>query len=281
MIERVEMINPKHKLSICIQCRLVGLSRSTYYAHVGAKAQRVGNEELVLRELIDRIYTDDPTTGTRRMSDQLRAEGYRVNRKRVRRIYREMGISAIYPKPRLSRMGKGHKIYPYLLRDIKIDGPDIAWSTDITYLPMPTGNMYLMAIMDIYSRKIIAWDISNTMDVAFCKRVLELALDKGRKPQVFNTDQGSQFTSNGFTQMLKEARIAISMDGKGRFIDNIFIERFWRTVKYDYFYLYRPDNVMELKEGLTKWINRYNAVRTHSSIGGLTPDCVYTGKIAA
>jgi putative transposase len=230
---------------------------------------------------IDKAFTEDPTMGTRRMSAHLANTGMPANRKAVRRLYREMGIMPIYPKPRLSRPGKGHKIYPYLLKGLDISAPDQVWSTDITYLPMPSGHMYLMAVMDIYSRRIVAWDISNTMDVCFCKRVLRQALDTGRKPGIFNTDQGSQYTSEEFTQALLDEGIRISMDGKGRFIDNIFIERFWRTLKYDYLYIYRPEAVKELRQGLSRWIERYNTVRTHSSVGNLTPDAAYFGRAAA
>lgn len=231
------------QLSIVQQCRLVGLHRSVFYYQPAKESK----ENLTLIAEIDRLYLKHPFYGTRRMTALLQNMGYIVNRKRIKRLYQVMGLEAIGPKPSLSKPAKGHKIYPYLLRDLQINSVNQVWATDLTYIPMPTGFMYLMAVVDLYSRKVIAWPtprwgVSNSMDTDFCSSVLKEALQYG-KPEIFNTDQGSQFTSEVFTNTLKEYGIQISMDGKGRAIDNIFavrrtVERLWRSVKYEYLYLH-------------------------------------------
>ena len=203
--------------------------------------------------------------------------GYQVNRKRVQRLMRKMGIEAIYPKPRLSRPEPGHKIYPYLLRNLAITYPNQVWCADITYIPMPHGFMYLVAIMDWYSRYVISWRLSNTLDTAFCLDALDEALAQG-KPAIFNTDQGVQFTSNDFTAVLSEATIAISMDGRGRYLDNIFIERLWRTLKYEDIYIWHYELVPELELGLHKYFNFYNVERPHSALNDFTPAQIYHGS---
>ena len=224
------MIDPKHpKLSVVRQCGLVGLSRSTgYYAPVGESA-----EDLVLKALIDRLFLETPYFGSRKMAEMLRRQGYRVNRKRVRRLMREMGLEVIWRKPNTSKPHPEHRIYPYRLRGLTIERPNQVWAADITYIPMPKGFLYLVAIMDWHSRKVLAWRLSNTMQADFCVEALEEALARHGRPEIFNTDQGSQFTGIDFTDALITAGVRISMDGKGRFMDNIFVERLWRSLKYE------------------------------------------------
>lgn len=269
------MIETDHPvLSISRQCELVGLPRSVFY-YQPAKADE---ENLRLMEEVDRLYLKHPFYGSRKMTQVLKAQGYQVNRKRIQRLYQLMGIQAIGPKPNTSKPIQGHKVYPYLLRDLKIERINQVWATDLTYIPMPTGFMYLMAVVDLYSRKVISWGLSNSMDTAFCCRVLQEALQTGT-PQIFNTDQGSQFTSDAFTNILKKNNIQISMDGKGRAIDNIFVERLWRTVKYEYLYLQRPESCQELYQGLKQYFLFYNQERLHQSLDYKTPESIY--KVAA
>ena len=269
--EKRAMIDRQNaQLSIAQQCVLVGLHRSVFYYKPTYESQ----ENLELMAQIDRLYLKIPFYGTRRMTALLRQIGYSVNRKRIQRLYQLMGLEAIGPKPNLSKAGKCHKIYPYLLRDMKVDRANQVWATDLTYIPMPTGFMYLMAVVDLYSRKVIAWGVSNSMDTDFCCSVLKEALQTG-KPDIFNTDQGSQFTSEAFTDILKENNIQISMDGKGRAIDNVFVERLWRSVKYEYLYLHRPDSCQELYKGLQNYFKFYNSERLHQSLEYQTPEAVY------
>jgi len=234
-------------------------------------------EDLDLMRRIDELYTDDPSRGSRSIRRQLRRQGIRVNRKRIQRLMRLMGIEAVYPKPRTTRRHPGHKVYAYLLKDLSITQPNQVWAADITYIPMSRGFMYLVVVMDWYSRKILSWRVSNTMDPAFCIDALEEALDRYGAPEIFNTDQGAQFTSNAFTQVLKDHHVAISMDGRGRCQDNIFIERLWWTLKHQYLYLHSFDNGKTLRRGLAGWIQYYNQERGHSSLDDRTPDEVYYG----
>ena len=227
-------------------------------------------ENLHYMELIDKQYTKKPFYGSRRMRDHLLLLGYRLNRKRVRRLMRKMGLQAIYPKPRLSKKDKAHKIYPYLLRDVKITHVNQVWSADITYIPMPHGFMYLVAIIDWHSRYVLSWRLSNTLDVEFCLEALNDALGYG-KPEIFNTDQGSQFTSLAFTGRLSDEKIKISMDGRGRALDNIFVERLWRSVKYEDIYLKIYQTVSELSLGLGEYFKFYNDDRPHQGLKGYTP----------
>jgi putative transposase len=267
----VEVNHPE--LSVRRQCELLGLARSTfYYEPTGATP-----EDLHLMRLIDELYTDYPFYGSRRITEALTRRGEEVNRKRVQRLMREMGLEAIYPKPRLSAAGRGHKIYPYLLRGVKIERPDHVWSADITYVPLPSGFMYLAAVIDWYSRYVLAWRLSNTLDGAFCLEMLEEALQGGR-PEVFNTDQGVQFTAEAFTGRLISAGVAVSMDGRGRALDNVFVERLWRTVKYEDIYIRGYETVAELLQGLTRYFAFYNQERLHQSLGYETPAEVYRGK---
>ncbi|CAN5822655.1 hypothetical protein BH24BAC1_BH24BAC1_38140 [soil metagenome] len=266
------MIEVDHPvLSVKRQCALVGLSRSVFY-YQPAKAD---GENLRLMAEIDRLYLKCPFYGTRRMREALKAQGYEVNRKRIKRLYQLMGIQAIGPKPNTSKPMQGHKIYPYLLRDLKIDRVNQVWAPDpMTYIPMPTGFMYLMAVVDLYSRKVVSWGLSNSMDTDFCCGVLQEALQAGT-PLIFNTDQGSQFTSDAFTGVLKQHGGQISMDGKGRAIDNIFVERLWRSVKYEYLYLNRPETCQELYQGMRQYFQFSNQERLHQSLHYKTPESVY------
>jgi putative transposase len=269
----VEFNHPE--LSVRRQCELLGLARSTfYYEPTGATS-----EDLHLMRLIDELYTDCPFYGSRKITEALTRRGEEVNRKRVQRLMREMGLEAIYPKPRLSAAGRGHKIYPYLLRGVKIERPDQVWSADITYVPLPSGFMYLAAVIDWYSRYVLAWRLSNTLDGAFCLEMLEEAL-KGGRPEVFNTDQGVQFTAEAFTGRLLSAGVVVSMDGRGRALDNVFVERLWRTVKYEDIYIRGYEMVAELLQGLTRYFAFYNQERLHQSLGYETPAEVYRGTRA-
>lgn len=227
--------------------------------------------------LIDEQYTRTPFYGIRRMKVALQEQGYRVNQKRVQRLMRRMGIEAIYPKPKLSQHNEGHKIYPYLLRGLEIDQPDQVWATDITYIRMHRGFVYLVAIMDWFSRYVISWSVSVTMDVYFCLEAVDKALRQG-KPGIFNSDQGSQFTSREFTGLLLGADIRISMDGRGRVFDNIFIERLWRSVKYEEVYLKEYQDVLSCIAGLQAYFHFYNDERPHQALGYRTPKEVYRAR---
>ena len=266
------MIDPAHQnLSVLRQCRLLNINRSTYYY----KKRPIKPIDLKLMELIDRQYLKTPTWGSRSMRNHLRRLGYKVNRKRVQRLMRLMGLEAIYPKRKTSQPYPDHKIYPYLLRSLKIDRPNQVWAADISYIPMSRGFMYLVAVMDWQSRKVLSWRLSNTLDTDFCVEALEDAINQFGSPDIFNTDQGAQFTSRAFTDVLKEHDIKISMDGRGRVQDNIFIERLWWTVKYHYLYLHTFDNVTQLRNGLNEWFRHYNEERFHQALDTLTPDEVY------
>ncbi len=257
-------------LSVSQQCELLGLSRSSYYYEPATESA----ENLALMELIDREYTAHPFLGSRRLRSWLRGEGQRVNRKRVQRLMRLMGLEAVYPKPRLSVGGAGHKVYPYLLRGVAIARVDQVWSTDITYIPMPHGFMYLTAVMDWYSRYVLSWRLSNTLDVEFCLEALNEALSRSC-PEVFNSDQGVQFTSASYTGRLEKAGARVSMDGKGRCLDNVFVERLWRSVKYEEVYLWRHETVPALHAGLTRYFGYYNRARRHQGLNDQIPAEVY------
>lgn len=259
------------QLSICRQCELLGLSRSSYYYQAAEETE----ENLEMMRLLDREYTLHPFKGSRRLALWLSKQtGQKVNRKRVGRLMDVMGLQAVYPKPKLSEPGQGHKVYPYLLRGVEVVRPDQVWSTDITYVPLPSGFMYLAAIIDWYSRYVISWRLSNTLDGGFCLEMLEEALGTGR-PEVFNTDQGTQFTAAAWTGRLESAGVAVSMDGKGRCLDNVFVERFWRTIKYEDIYLKGYETVPGLRQGLGLYFPYYNDEREHMSLGNRTPAEVY------
>ena len=228
--------------------------------------------------LVDEQHLETPWYGSRQMARHLRRLGYKVSRKRIRRLMRVMDLSAIYQKPNTSRPHPQHKVYPYLLRGVKIDRPNQVWCADISYIPMRRGFLYLVAIMDWASRKVLSWRLSNTMDADFCVAALEDALARYGKPEIFNTDQGSQFTSDVFTGALRDADIRISMDGKGRWMDNVIIERLWRSLKYECIYLHAFETGSEVRQGLSRWIDYYNTDRPHSSLDDKTPDEAYWQK---
>jgi putative transposase len=271
----VEVNHPD--LSIGRQCELLGLCRSSFYYEPSSETA----ENLALMNVIDKQYTAEPVFGSRRMTKWLEKQGYAVNRKRVQRLMRLMGLEAIYPKPKLSMPGQGHKVFPYLLRNVAIVRVDQVWSTDITYIPLASGFMYLAAIIDWFSRYVIAWRLSNTLDGSFCLEMLDEALALGR-PEVFNTDQGVQFTAEAFTSRLVNAGVAVSMDGKGRCLDNVFVERLWRTVKYEDIYIKGYEAVPPLQIGLGRFFPYYNNERMHQALDYRTPGEVYhAGKTAA
>ncbi len=271
------MVEPDHPtLSVRRQCALLGLCRSNLYYEPVAETP----ENLRLMRLLDQEYTAHPFLGSRRLTQWLLAQGEVVNRKRVQRLMRVMGLEAIYPKPKLSAAGRGHRIYPYLLRNVRIERPDQVWSTDITYVPLARGLMYLAAIIDWFSRYVLAWRLSNTLDGSFCLEMLDEALRRGR-PEVFNTDQGVQFTAAAWTSRLESAGVAVSMDGKGRCLDNVFVERLWRTVKYEDIYLWRYEAVPQLQQGLGRYFPYYNEARQHQALDYRTPAAVYQQGRAA
>ncbi|MGR2849347.1 IS3-like element ISVpa4 family transposase [Vibrio vulnificus] len=261
-------------LSIKRQCELLNIARSTaYYQPIGLSA-----EEITLRRMIDEIHLQYPFMGSRRIRTELAKKGHSVNRKRVVRLMRDMGIGAIYPKPKTTLANKAHKVYPYLLRDIEVTYPNQAWAIDITYIPMAKGFLYLVAIIDWYSRKVLAWRLSNTMDTSFCIEALEEALKHYGPPDIFNSDQGSQFTSIEFTQKLIEHNVRISMDGKGRWVDNVFIERLWRSLKYEEIYLKAYTTPREAELEIGNYMVFYNEERNHQGLNNLTPDEAYFGR---
>jgi len=268
------MVDPQEpNLSITRQCRLLKIQRSSFYY----RSKPVKAEDLELMRLIDEQYLEAPIWGSRSMRSHLRRLGYKINRKHVQRLMRLMGLEAIYPKRRTSRPHPEHKVYPYLLRNLSIERPNQVWAADITYIPMSRGFMYLVAVMDWHSRKVLSWRLSNTMEADFCVEALQEAIERYGCPEIFNTDQGAQFTSEAFTKVLKDNGIAISMDGRRRVQDNIFIERLWWTLKHQYLYLRSFANGSELRVGLRDWFWFYNGERFHQSLDNWTPDEVYYG----
>lgn len=266
------MIDRSHEtLSVARQCVLIGLGRSSLYY----KPVREKTEDLDLKALIDRQFLETPYFGSRKMTAVLRRQGHVVNRKRVRRLMREMGLQVIWRRPNTSKPNPEHRVYPYLLRGMVIDRPNQVWCADVTYIPMPRGFLYLVAVMDWHSRKVLAWRLSNTMHADFCVEALEEALARFGRPDIFNTDQGSQFTSLAFTSVLEGAGVRISMDGKGRCMDNIFIERLWRSLKYEEIYLMAYATGSEARLGIGRWITAYNSMRPHQALAYRTPDEVY------
>jgi len=265
------MIESQHpNISIRRQCALIELNRSTFYREAVAESTL----NLHMMRLIDEQYMRTPFYGYRKMTVELQRRGYMVNRKRVARLMQKMGLQALVPYQQLSQPAPGHQIYPYLLRGLSITHPDQVWSTDITYIPMVHGFMYLVAIIDWYSRYVLAWQLSNTLDGSFCLDTLNTALEQAR-PEIFNTDQGSQFTARAFTGRLADADIRISMDGRGRALDNIFVERLWRTVKYEDIYLKNYETVPALEGGLQDYFYFFNYERPHQSLGYRVPGAVY------
>ena len=271
------MIEREHdRLSVSRQCQLVGLSRSTwYYRAVGESA-----ETLALMQRIDQLYLEYPFYGSRQMMRHLAREGKRVGRHRVRRLMRLLGLEAIYRKPRTSVANPDHRVYPYLLRGLTIERPNQVWCADITYIPVKGGFLYLVAIMDWASRRVLAWRLSNTMDTSFCLAALAEALEGYGIPEIFNTDQGSQFTSIAFTGQLEATGIRCSMDGRGRCLDNVFIERLWRSLKYEAVYLRELEDGFEAQRVIDTWMAFYNETRPHSALAGRTPAEAYRDGVA-
>ena len=268
------MIDPELEgLSISRQCELLSIPRSTYYYQ---RQEAESDENLALAAAIDRIWTASPAFGSRKITQMLyRLGGVLANRKRVRRLMKLMGIASLAPGPTTTKANPAHIKYPYLLRDVVVDHPNQAWATDITYIPYAKGFMYLVAIIDWHSRKVLSWRLSNTMGVDFCVSALTEALALYGAPEIFNSDQGSQFTSSQFTSILECHDVAISMDGRGRAIDNVLVERLWRTIKYEHIYLNPAASGTELREELARYIEFYNSERPHDGLGGKTPDEAY------
>jgi putative transposase len=270
--ERKEKIDRQHALPIIRQCTALDICRSSAYRSPGG----INDAELELMRKIDVLHLRHPFKGSRRLRDNLWDDyGLQVNRKRVQRLMRAMGIRALYPGAKTTRPNPQHKVYPYLLRDLKVEQVNQVWCTDITYIPMRKGFLYLVAIMDWHSRKVLSWRLSNSLDTAPCIEALEEAIAKHGRPEIFNSDQGCQFTSDDFVRVLKGNGIKISMDGKGRWIDNVFIERLWRSLKYEEVYLKAYDTVRQAEEGIGVWLTFYNQDRRHASLSRMTPDQVY------
>ena len=270
--DRRAMLDPDHTvLSIRRQCRLLGVARSGVYRPRPA----ANDNDLGLMRRIDELFTQFPFLGSRRLALMLGTDGPPINRKRMQRLMRQMGIEALGPKPRTTKPAPGHKVYPYLLRGLTIDRPNQVWAADITYLPIGRGFLYVVAIMDWASRAVLAWRLSNTMDSSFCVEALEEALARFGRPEIFNTDQGSQFTSTAFTGVLAAAGVRISMDGRGRWMDNVFIERLWRSLKYEDIYLKGYADGREAKAGIAQWVAFYNGRRPHMALANRMPMVVW------
>jgi putative transposase len=269
-----DLVDREHpKLSVRVQCELLGVSRSsTYY-----EAVEPSEADVRLRRVLDELYLKDPCLGSRRLVSVL-ARDYEItiNRKALQRVRRDMGHEAIYCRPRTTIPGPGHRIFPYLLRDVKVETPNAVWCSDITYVPMERGHAYLCAVMDWHSRKVLGWELSNTMDVGLCLRALQAAYEnEGCAPSMMNTDQGSQFTSEPWLQALESRGVRISMDGRGRWMDNVFIERLWRSVKYEEIYINGCVDIPSQRKALERWFARYNDWRPHQALGNQTPACVH------
>jgi putative transposase len=269
------MIDREHKLPVVRQCQLLDLPRSTAYY----REQEEDEGTLALMRRMDELHLEHPYAGSRMLRDMLRLEGYAVGRKRVRRLMRLMGIAAIYQKPKTTQRHAAHPVYPYLLRNLSITRSNHVWCADITYIPMKRGFVYLFAVMDWGSRKVLAWRISNTMTTDFCIEAVQEALLRYGKPEIFNTDQGSQFTSFEFTKLLMDNGIAISMDGKGAWRDNVFIERLWKSIKYEEVYLHAYDTVSAARKGIERYLGFYNRNRPHQTLDGIPPDAFYYNNL--
>jgi putative transposase len=270
------MINRTHDLPVIRQCQLLRIARSTAYY----LPRPTSMADLALMRRIDELHLDYPFAGSRMLRDMLRREGQTIGRKRVGTLMKKMGIEALYRKPNTSRRHAAQPIYPYLLRNLTIDRPNQVWATDITYIPMRRGFVYLVAVIDWHSRRVLSWRLSNTLTTDFCLDALEEAINRYGRPEIFNTDQGSQFTSSEFTSLLKENGIRISMDGKGCWRDNVFVERLWRTIKYEEVYLKAYDSMSAAKASLSRYIDFYNNRRPHQSLDSQTPDAIYFANIS-
>lgn len=265
------MIDPEHKLPISGQAKLLKISRSTIYY----RPRPICDVDLMLMRRIDELHLNYPFAGSRMLRDLLSHQGLKVGRRHVRTLMQRMGIETLYRKPNTSKRAPGHKIYPYLLRSLPITRPNQAWAMDISYIPMARGFVYLAAVIDWFSRRVLSWRLSITMGTSFCIEALDEALSLHGKPDIFNTDQGTQFTSEAFTCRLKEEGIQISMDGRGRWADNVFVERLWRSLKYEHVYLHAYETVGEARSKIGRYFEFYNSRRPHSSLGAQTPDQVY------
>jgi putative transposase len=269
------MIDPEHDLPIKQQAEVLGISRSTVYY----EPRPVSDEDLWLMRRLDELHLNYPFAGSRMLRGLLWQQGLEVGRRHIKTLMRRMGIEAIYRKPNTSKPAPGHKIYPYLLRDMAVTRPNQVWAMDITYIPMARGFIYLAAVVDWFSRRVLAWKLSITMEASFCIEAVEEALSNNEKPEIFNTDQGSQFTSDDFTGLLRKNGIDISMDGKGRWRDNVFVERVWKSIKYEEVYLHAYETVQEARTSIEKYLEFYNSIRPHSSLDGFTPDQVYFNRL--
>ena len=269
------MIDPEHDLPIKQQAEVLGISRSTVYY----EPRPISDEDLWLMRRLDELHLNYPFAGSRMLRGLLWQQGLEVGRRHIKTLMKRMGIEAIYRKPNTSKPAPGHKIYPYLLRDLAVTRPNQVWAMDITYIPMARGFIYLAAVVDWFSRRALAWRLSITMEASFCVEALEEALSKNEKPEIFNTDQGSQFTSEDFTGLLRKNGIDISMDGKGRWRDNVFVERVWKSIKYEEVYLHAYETVQEARTSIGKYLEFYNSIRPHSSLDGFTPDQVYFNRL--
>jgi putative transposase len=269
------MIDPEHDLPIQQQAKVLEISRSTVYY----EPRPIPDEDLWLMRRIDELHLSYPFAGSRMLRGLLWQQGLEVGRRHIKTLMRKMGIEAIYRKPNTSKPAPGHRIYPYLLGNIAVTRPNQVWAMDITYIPMARGFVYLAAVVDWCTRRVISWRLSITLETNFCIEALEEALSSNEKPEIFNTDQGSQFTSDDFTGLLKKHGIKISMDGKGRWRDNVFVERVWKSIKYEEVYLHAYETVHEARNSIGKYLEFYNSIRPHSSLDGITPDQVYFNRL--
>jgi putative transposase len=271
------MIDRSHELALASQARLLGVSRSTVYREPAP----VADADLGVMRRIDELHLDYPFAGSRMLRSMLTNEGIPIGRTHVRTLMRQMGVEALYRRPRTSKPGPGHKVYPYLLRDLAVIRPNQVWAADITYIPMARGFVYLVVVLDWFSRRVLSWRVSITMETEFCVEAVEEALARYGKPEIFNTDQGSQFTGEAFTGLLLTTGIAVSMDGKGAWRDNVFVERLWRSVKHEEVYLKAYDNVPEARASIGRYLDFYNSRRPHSQHGGRTPDQAWFAGLPA
>ena len=271
------MIDRTHELPVARQCQILWLSRSTAYY----RPQETSETDLKLMRRMDELHLEHPFAGSRMLRDMLRNEGHHIGRKHVATLMKKMGIEALYRKPNTSRSHAAHPVYPYLLRNLKVEQPNHVWAADITYIPMKRGFVYLFALMDCASRRVLAWRVSNTLTTDFCIEAVQEAMALHGKPDIFNTDQGCQFTSLEFTQLLKKHEIAISMDGKGCWRDNVFVERLWKSIKYEEVYLHAYETVSAAKSGIGRYLGFYNSRRPHSTLDGKTPDAFYFTNLPA